>query len=111
MKRPGVAAHGRLLLFALALSLSSEGATAIRNLLGLVFRSSSKNGLWYLIGAVLPVAAVAFAIIVARNLHSGAAFIPLAPLTLGLQVFTGAMGWDGEAFYCLTSNAGLVLGS
>jgi hypothetical protein len=88
-------------VIALALSLSSEGTTGIRNLLGLLFRSSSKNSWWYLIGAVVPVAAVALAIIVARNLHSGAAFIPLAalPLTLGLQVFTGAMGeelgWRG----------------
>jgi uncharacterized protein len=88
-------------VIALALSLFSEGTTGVRNLLGLLLRGFSKNGLWYLIAVVVPVAAVAFAMIVARRLHSGAAFIPLAalPLTLGLQVFTGAMGeelgWRG----------------
>jgi membrane protease YdiL (CAAX protease family) len=88
-------------VIALALSLFSEGTTGVRNLLRLLFRSFSKNGLWYLVGVVVPVAAVASAIIVARRLHAGAAFIPLAalPLALGLQVFTGAMGeelgWRG----------------
>ena len=88
-------------VIALALSLFFEGTTGAHNLLGLLFRGSSKNSLWYLIGVVVPVAAVAFAIIMARHLHSGARFIPLAalPITLGLQVFTGAMGeelgWRG----------------
>jgi uncharacterized protein len=56
---------------------------------------------YYLLGILVPVAAVACAIIIARHLHSGAAFLPLAalPLTLGLQVITGAMGeelgWRG----------------
>ena len=73
----------------------------MRKLLGLLFRGFSKNNLWYLIGIALPVAAVASAIIIARHLHFGAAFLPLAalPLPLGLQVFTGAMGeelgWRG----------------
>jgi uncharacterized protein len=88
-------------VIALALSLYFEGITGVRTLLGLLFRGSSKSTSWYLIGLVIPAAAVAFAIIVARHLHSGAAFISLAalPLTVGLQVFTGAMGeelgWRG----------------
>jgi membrane protease YdiL (CAAX protease family) len=88
-------------VIALALSFAFEGTSGVRNLLGLLFRGSSKNSLWYLIGVLVPVAAVAFAIIMARHLHFGAAFIPLAalPLTLGLQVFTGAtgeeLGWRG----------------
>jgi hypothetical protein len=57
--------------------------------------------MWYLIGILVPVAAVASVSIIARHLHSGAVFLPLAalPLTLGLKVFTGAMGeelgWRG----------------
>jgi membrane protease YdiL (CAAX protease family) len=88
-------------VIALGLSLSFDGASGVRNLLGLLFRGFSKNNLWYLIGILVPVAAVASAIIIARHLHYGAAFLPLAalPLTLGLQVFTGAMGeelgWRG----------------
>jgi membrane protease YdiL (CAAX protease family) len=87
--------------YCFTLSFAFEGTSGVRNLLGLLFRGSSKNSLWYLIGVLVPVAAVAFAIIMARHLHFGAAFIPLAalPLTLGLQVFTGAMGeelgWRG----------------
>jgi membrane protease YdiL (CAAX protease family) len=88
-------------VIALALSFSFEGTSGVSNLLGLLFRGFSKNNMWYLIGILVPVAAVASAIIVARHLHSGAVFLPLAalPLTLGLQVFTGAMGeelgWRG----------------
>ena len=88
-------------VIALALSFSFEGTSGVRKLLGLLFRGFSKNNLWYLIGIAVPVAAVASAIIIARHLHFGAAFLPLAalPLTLGLQVFTGAMGeelgWRG----------------
>jgi uncharacterized protein len=88
-------------VIALALSFSFEGTSGVRNLLGFLFRGFSKNNLWYLIGILVPVAAVASAIIIARHLYSGAAFLPLAalPLTLGLQVFTGAMGeelgWRG----------------
>jgi|HubBroStandDraft_6_1064221.scaffolds.fasta_scaffold147967_2 membrane protease YdiL (CAAX protease family) len=88
-------------VIALALSFSFEGTSGVRNLLGLLFRRLSKNNLWYLIGILVPVAAVASAIVIARYLHSGAPFLPLAalPLTLGLQVFTGAMGeelgWRG----------------
>jgi uncharacterized protein len=88
-------------VIALALSFSLEGTLGVRNLLGLLFRRFSERNWWYLIGILVPVAAVASAIIVARHLHSGAAFLPLAalPLTLGLQVFTGAMGeelgWRG----------------
>jgi hypothetical protein len=88
-------------LIALALSFSLEGASGVGNLLGFLFRGFSKNNLWYLIGILVPVAAVASAIVVARHLHAGAAFLPLAalPLTLGLQIFTGAMGeelgWRG----------------
>ena len=88
-------------VIALALSLSFEGTSGARNLLGFLFRGLSKKKGWYLIGILVPVAAVASAIISARQLHSGAAFLPLAawPLTLGLQVFTGAMGeelgWRG----------------
>jgi uncharacterized protein len=88
-------------VIALALSFSFEGTSGVRNLLGFLFQGFSKNNLWYLTGILVPVAAVASAIIIARHLHSGAAFLPLAalPLTLGLQVFTGAMGeelgWRG----------------
>jgi len=88
-------------VIALALSFSFEGTSGVRNLLGFLFRGLSKKNVWYLIGILVPVAAVASAIIIARHLHSGAAFLPLAalPLVLGLQVFTGAMGeelgWRG----------------
>jgi membrane protease YdiL (CAAX protease family) len=88
-------------VIALGLSFSFEGAPGVRNLLGFLFRRFSKNKLWYLVGILVPVAAVAFAIILARHLHSGAAFIPLAvlPMTVGLQVITGAtgeeLGWRG----------------
>jgi membrane protease YdiL (CAAX protease family) len=83
---------------ALALSSSFEGSSGVRNLLGFLFRGFSKNNLWYLTGILVPVTAVASAIVIARRLHAGAAFIPLAalPLTLGLQVFTGAMGEELE---------------
>jgi membrane protease YdiL (CAAX protease family) len=87
-------------VIALALSFSLEGPSGVRNLLGFLFRRFSKNK-WYLIGILVPVAAVASAIIIARHLHSGAAFLPLAalPMTIGLQVITGAMGeelgWRG----------------
>jgi CAAX protease family protein len=81
-------------VIALALSFSFEGASGVRNLLGFLFRRFSKNKSWYLIGVLVPVAAVASAIIIVRHLHFGAASIPLAalPLTIALQVFTGAMG-------------------
>jgi membrane protease YdiL (CAAX protease family) len=81
-------------VIALALSLSFEGASGVRNLLGLLFRGLSKNNSWYLIGILVPVAAVASAIIIARHAQSGANFIPLAalPMTIALQIFTGAMG-------------------
>jgi membrane protease YdiL (CAAX protease family) len=88
-------------VIALALSFFYEGTSGVRSLLGLLFRGFSKNNLWYLIGILVPFAAVVSAIIIARYLHSGAAFLPLAalPFTLGLQVFTGAMGeelgWRG----------------
>lgn len=88
-------------VIALAISFSFEGTSGVSNLLGFLFRRFSKNNLWYLIGILVPVAAVASATIIAKHLHSGAAFLPLAalPLTLGLQVFTGAMGeelgWRG----------------
>jgi uncharacterized protein len=88
-------------VIALALSFSFEGASGVRNLLALLFRRLSKNKLWYLIGILVPVAAVASAIIIARHAHYGANFLPLAalPLTIALQVFTGAMGeelgWRG----------------
>jgi uncharacterized protein len=88
-------------VIALALSFSLEGASGVRNLLSLLFRGFSKNNVWYLIGIMVPVAAVASAIIIARHLQAGAAFLPLAalPITLGLQVVTGAMGeelgWRG----------------
>jgi uncharacterized protein len=81
-------------VIALALAFYLEGTSGFCNLLGFLFRGFSKNNLWYLIGILVPVAAVASAIIIARHLHSGAAFLPLAalPLTIGLQGFTGAMG-------------------
>jgi hypothetical protein len=88
-------------VIALALSFSFEGTLGVRKLIGFLFRRLSKKNVWYLIGIAVPVAAVASAIIIARHLHSGAAFLPLEalPLTLGLQVFTGAMGeelgWRG----------------
>jgi hypothetical protein len=88
-------------VIALALSLFFGGTSAVRNLLGCLFRRFSKNYLWYLIGSLVPVAAVASAIIIARHMHSGAGFLPLSalPLTLALQIFTGAMGeelgWRG----------------
>jgi membrane protease YdiL (CAAX protease family) len=56
------------------------------------------------LGILVPLAAVASAVIIAWHFHSGAALLPLAalPLTLGLQVFTGAMGeelgWRGFLF-------------
>jgi membrane protease YdiL (CAAX protease family) len=87
-------------VIALALSFAFEGAPGVRRLLGSLFRGFSKNK-WYLIGVLVPVAAVASAIIIARYLHAGAAFLPLAalPMTVGLQVITGAMGeelgWRG----------------
>jgi uncharacterized protein len=87
-------------VIALALSFSIEGAPGVRKLLGSLFRGFSKNK-WYLIGVLVPVASVACTIIIARHLHAGADFIPLAalPVTVGLQVFTGAMGeelgWRG----------------
>jgi membrane protease YdiL (CAAX protease family) len=81
-------------VIALALSFSFEGASGVRDLLGFLFRRFSKNNLWYLTGILVPVAAVASAIIIVRHLHFGTAFIPLAalPMTVGLQIFTGAMG-------------------
>jgi membrane protease YdiL (CAAX protease family) len=85
----------------ISLVLLFEGTSGVGNLLGFLFRGVSKNSLWYLTGILVPVAAAASAIVIARHLHSGAAFLPLAalPLTLGLQVFTGAMGeelgWRG----------------
>jgi membrane protease YdiL (CAAX protease family) len=88
-------------VIALALAFYFGGTSGVRNLLGLLFRGFSENSVWYLIGILVPAAAVAFAIAITRHLHSGAAFLPLAalPLTLGLQVFTGAMGeelgWRG----------------
>jgi uncharacterized protein len=88
-------------VIALVLSFSFEGPSGVRNILGFLFRGFSNNKLWYLVGVLVPVAAIATAIIIARRLHSGAPFLPLAalPLTLGLQVFTGAMGeelgWRG----------------
>jgi uncharacterized protein len=88
-------------VIALTLAFSFEGAPGVRNLLGFLFRRFSKNKLWYLIGILIPIAAVASAIIIARYLHSSAPFLPLAalPVTVGLQVFTGAMGeelgWRG----------------
>jgi membrane protease YdiL (CAAX protease family) len=87
-------------VIALAMSFSSEGTSGVRKLLGFLFRRFS-NTLWYLIGILVPVVAVASAIIIARHLHAGAAFLPLAalPMTVGLQVITGAMGeelgWRG----------------
>jgi membrane protease YdiL (CAAX protease family) len=88
-------------VIALACSFSFEGTSGIRNILSFLFRGFSKNNLWYLVSVVVPVGAIATAVIIARRLHSGAPFVPLAalPLTLGLQVFTGAMGeelgWRG----------------
>jgi membrane protease YdiL (CAAX protease family) len=81
-------------VIALALSFFFEGASGARNLLGSLFRRFSENNPWYLIGVLVPVAAVASTIIIARHLHAGANFIPLAalPMTVGLQIFTGAMG-------------------
>ena len=81
-------------VIALALSYSFEGASGVRNLLGSLFPRFSKNKLWYLIGIAVPAAAVASAITTARHLKYGADFIPLAalPLTIALQIFTGATG-------------------
>jgi hypothetical protein len=47
------------IVIALALSFSFEGTSGVRNLLGFLFRGFSKNNLWYLIGILVPVAAVA----------------------------------------------------
>src|ERR1700679_2997808 len=69
-------------VIALALSFSFEGTSGVRNLVGLLFRGFSINSLWYLIGILVPVASVASAIVIARHLHSGAAFLPLAALRL-----------------------------
>jgi hypothetical protein len=46
-------------VIALALSFSFEGISGVRDLLGFLFRGFSKNNLWYLIGILVPVAAVA----------------------------------------------------
>lgn len=80
-------------VIALALSFCFERAPGVRNLFGFLFRRFSKN-VWDLIGVLVPVAAVASAIIIARHAHYGANFIPLSalPLTIALQIFTGAMG-------------------
>lgn len=86
---------------ALVLSFRLNEVGGIRTLLGLVFRRPAGNKSWYLIAILVPIASVVAAILIARYLHSGAPFIPLAalPLTLALQVFTGAMGeelgWRG----------------
>jgi membrane protease YdiL (CAAX protease family) len=86
---------------ALALSFRPNDAGGICTLLRLVFRRPAGNKLWYLISILVPIASVVVAILIARYLHSGAPFIPLAalPLTLALQIFTGAMGeelgWRG----------------
>lgn len=86
---------------AVAVSLLFDGTRGVRKLLGLLFRRLSENESWYVIGVVLPIASVVLAIVMARRLHSTAPFIPLAalPLTVALQMFTGAMGeelgWRG----------------
>jgi hypothetical protein len=102
-------------LIALALSLSFEGISGVRNLLGFLFRGFSKNNWWYLIGVLVPVAAIATAIIIARRLHSGAPFLPLAalPLTLAYKSLLAqwARNWDGEGSFFLTLNASLAPGS
>jgi membrane protease YdiL (CAAX protease family) len=86
---------------ALVLSFRLKDVSGIRTLLGLVFRRPAGKKSWYLIAVLVPVASVVAATLIARYLHSGAPFIPLSglPLTLALQVFTGAMGeelgWRG----------------
>ena len=88
-------------VIALVLSFGFNGAPAVRELLGLLFRPLSKNNLWYVIAVITPIGAVGAGLLVVRHLHSQAPFIPLAalPLTLTLQLFTGAtgeeMGWRG----------------
>ncbi len=88
-------------VIALFLSLSFNGAFGVRELLGLLFQPLSTKKLWYAIGVIVPIGSVCVALLAARHLHSGAPFIPLAalPLTLGLQLFTGATGeergWRG----------------
>src|ERR1700728_4109948 len=54
-------------VIALALSFSFDGTSGVRNLLGFLFRGLSKKNVWYLIGILVPVAAVTSAITIARH--------------------------------------------
>ena len=88
-------------VIALALSLIFSGTSGIRKLLGLLFRRLSEHKAWYLIGLLVPIASVAVAVTVSRHFHEGAPFIQRGalPLTVMLQLFTGALGeelgWRG----------------
>ncbi len=88
-------------IIAVILSLAFHGAPGARRLLGLLFRRLSEHTSWYLIGIVVPIASVALAVAASRHLHEGAPFIQRAalPVTVILQLFTGAMGeelgWRG----------------
>ncbi len=88
-------------VISLALSLRPNDRGGSRTLLGLLFRRPAGNAAWYLIAIILPVASVVIAILVARLGHNGAPFLPFAalPLTLTLQITTGAageeLGWRG----------------
>jgi uncharacterized protein len=88
-------------VIAVILSLIFEGTRGARRLLGLLFRRLSDHTSWYLIGLLVPVASVALAVTISRHFHQGAPFIQPAalPLTMTLQLFTGAMGeelgWRG----------------
>lgn len=85
----------------LALAFCFEGSSGVRGLLGLLFRRFSNKYAWYLIGVAVPIVAIVVAVTIARRLHAGANFLPYAalPLTLALQVSTGAageeLGWRG----------------
>lgn len=88
-------------LIALILSLIFGGTLEARRLLGRLFRRLSDHTSWYLIGLLVPFASVALAVITSRHFHEGASFISRAalPMTVALQLFTGAMGeelgWRG----------------
>lgn len=88
-------------VIAVILSLIFQGAPGARRLLGLLFRRLSEHTSWYLIAILVPIASVALAVTASRHFHEGAPFIQRAalPVTVMLQLFTGAMGeelgWRG----------------
>jgi hypothetical protein len=88
-------------VIAVLLSLIFQGAPGVRRLFGLLFRRLAEHTSWYLIGILVPIASVALAVTASRHFHEGAPFIQhtALPVTVMLQLFTGAMGeelgWRG----------------